>query len=201
MPKTGGTKSILIGECTIMAEMPFGRRMFRPRRRMVMRAPVVSYKHQRQTDVTYIGTNANQVITFYTGSAPGATAGVGTVPAGNKVFSLDISVNFVQTSSSGNSRIEWCIVHLRADQDFDTLFASPGGCNWSNIGLSLGRNQILKSFIGLVGSEDAGAQRWNLHVKIPKMWHRVREGDKLLCIFNAENAGALTIGTRFKSFS
>ncbi len=170
-------------------------------RRMIMRAPVVSYKHQRQTDTTYIGTSANAITTFYTGGAPGATASIGVVPAGNKVFSVNVSVNFVQTSSSGNSRIEWCIVHLRADQTFDSLFASPGGCNWTTIGNSMGRNQIIKSFIGLVGSEDAGAQRWNLHVKIPKMWHRVREGDSLILVFNAENAGALTVGTRYKSFS
>ena len=198
MPKTGGTKSILIGEPIISVEMPFRRRM---RMRMPMRAPVVSYKHQRQTEVSYVGNDENQTIIFYTGGAPGSQATVGNVPAGNKVYSINVSVNFIHQSGSGTSTINWLIVHLRADQSFDTLFASPGGANWSEIGQSLGRNQIIKSFLGIAGTEDAGAKAWNLHIKIPKMWHRVREGDKLLCIFNANNVGALAIGTRYKSFS
>ena len=117
------------------------------------------------------------------------------------MYSINTSVNFIVSGGNATSRIEWCIVHLRADQDFDTLFASPGGCNWTTIGNSMGRNQIIKSFVSIVGTDDSGARIWNLHVKVPKMWHRVREGDKLLLIFNAEEAGALTIGTRFKSFS
>jgi len=179
--------------------MPFRRRM---RRRMrPMSAPIVSYKHQRQTDVTYVGGLANQIITYYTGTGPGAGATVGQVPAGNKVFSVNASVNFTHTSGTGTSRLNWMLVHLRADQDINTLFAATDAANWSNIGLSLARNQVIKSYLAIVGSEDAGPKSWNVHIPIPKMWHRVREGDSLVIVFNSDDSGFLSIGTRYKSFS
>jgi len=179
--------------------MPFGRRM--RRRRPMMRAPIVSYKHQRQTDVSYVGTDANQIITYYTGTSPGGTASVGQVPAGNKVFSVNASVNFTTGSGSTTSVINWMLVHLRADQDINTLFAAVGAANWSNIGNSLARNQVIKSYLAITGTEDSSPTRWNVHIPIPKMWHRVREGDSLVIVFNAVAAGSLSIGTRYKSFS
>ncbi len=171
------------------------------RRRPMMRAPIVSYKHQQQADLTYGGAVANQEYDLYTGSAPGATAGVSTIPAGNKVFSADITINFIHSSGTGSTNVRWMLVHLRTDQTIAGLFAATDAPNWSNIGLSNGRNQVIKSFISLAGTEDAGPQRWNLHVKIPKMWHRIREGDKLVIVFSATDTGDLTIGSRFKSFS
>jgi len=182
----------------IMVVRHFGRRMRRPMR---MLAPIVSYKHQRQEDVTYVGGGANNNTIVFTGDAPGAAASLQGVPAGNKVYSVDVSVNYIQESSSGNSILNWMLVHLRDDQTVNTLFAATQAANWTTIGQSKGRNQVIKSFLGLVGSEDAGPRVYNLHIKIPKMWHRVREGDQLILSFHAENAGSLSIGTRFKSFS
>ncbi len=173
-----------------------GRIMRRP-----MRAPIVTYKHQRQENSTYIGAGANEAYSVYLGVPPGSVATPVDVPAGNKVYSFDVSVNYIQESSSGNATINWMLLHLRADQNVASLFADPNAADWSTIGLSLARNQVIKSFIGKVGSEDAGPKVWNMHVKIPKLWHRVREGDKIFLIFNSNNAGALTIGTRFKSYS
>jgi len=175
------------------------RRMRRPMRRML--APIVSYKHQRQTDVTYTGSSVNQLVTVYQGGAPGGAAQVFEVPAGNKVYSVDISVNYVQESSSGTTRLNWMLVHLRDGQTVDAQFAPTDAANWSNIGESSSRNQVVKSYVATAGSEDAGPKMWNVHIKIPKMWHRVREGDQLQVIFNATDAGLLVIGTRFKSFS
>ncbi len=166
-----------------------------------MRAPIVSYKHQRQEDITYIGTGANNFYTVYTGTGPGSTATPDTVPAGNKVFSVNVSLNYINPEGSGTATINWMIIHLRADQNINTLFAATDASNWTNIGLSLARNQVLKSFLSLVGSEDAGPKLWNVHIKIPKMWQRVREGDSIVIVFNSVTAGPLSTGTRFKSFS
>ena len=177
------------------------RRGFRPRRRVMMRAPIVSYKHQRNENTTYIGTGANNSFVLYTGTAPGETASPNTVPAGNKVYSVDVSVNFIHPEGSGTDTPSWMLVHFRAGQELDSLFANPNASEWSNIGLSLARNQVIKSFMSIVGSEDAGPRQWNMHIKIPKLWHRIREGDILILTFNAQSAGSLSIGTRFKSFS
>jgi len=176
-----------------MVEMPFRGRM---RRRMSrpMLAPIVSFKHQRQTQLTYVGAVANQIITVYQGGEAGASASVFSVPNGNKVYSVDISLNFIHTSGSGTTRVNWMLVHLRDGQDVDSLYAPTDASNWSNIGLSKGRNQVIKSFLTLAGTEDAGPQKYNVHIKIPKMWHRIREGDNLLVVFSADDS-------RFKSFS
>ncbi len=171
------------------------------RRMRPMRAPIVSYKHQREEDITYIGTVANNEYLVYQGSAPGGISSPQDVPAGNKVYSVDVSLNFTHTSGSGTTRYTWMLVHLRADQQIGFLFASTDASNWSNIGLSKGRNQVIKSYLGIVGTEDAGPKLYNVHIKIPKMWHRVREGDELRIVFNATDPGSLITGTRFKSFS
>ena len=181
-----------------MAEMPFRRRM---RMRRPMLAPIVSEKRQKQVDVTYVGTNANFDVLLYRGVKEADTSNVFSVVNGEKVYSVDVSVNFIQESSSGNSVVNWSLVHLRAGQDIDSLFASTGAANWTTIGNSMGKNQVIKSFYTIIGSEDAGPRTWNLHIKLPKMWHRVRTGDELVIVFNASQTGQLSIGSRFKSYS
>ena len=198
MPKTGGTESTLTGGYTTMVIMP--RRFMRRMRRPLM-APIVSYKHQRQEVATYTGVVANHENQLFVGLAPGSAEAPQTAIAGHKVYSVDISLTFVQTSSSGNSPISWMLVHTRDGQDIDSCFAATDASNWSNIGLSKCRNQVIKSFLSAVGSNDAGPKQWNLHIKIPKMWHRIREGDRLILVFNGQEPGLLAIGTRFKSYS
>ncbi len=166
-----------------------------------MRAPVVSFKHQRSEPTSYAGLSANHQYNLYTGSAPGSAVTTDTVPAGNKVYSVNVSVNFTLESGSATASLSWMLVHLRADQALNTLFAGTDSSNWTVIGLSNGRNQVVKSYQSLIGTEDAGPRQWNLHIPIPKMWHRVREGDILLISFNSDSGGSLLLGSRFKSFS
>ncbi len=170
-------------------------------RRMVMRAPIVSYKHQQQADLTYAGAQANLNYLVYQGGAPGAAATVSSVPAGNKVYGINVSVNFIHASGTGSTRINWMLSHLRSGQTVDGDFGITDASNWSNIGLSKVRNQVVKSFVAVAGTEDAGGKIWNMRIKIPKMWQRVREGDELTVTFNATDTGTLIIATRFKSFS
>ena len=176
-------------------------RRFRRARRMVMRAPITSYKHQFQEDVSYLGASANNQVILYVGGKPQDVESPGTVSAGHKVYSVDVSVNFTTLTSGDTSRYNWMLVHLRSDQFVNTLFASVDAANWSVIGLSTGRNQVIKSFVGLVGTEDAGPLKQNIHIPIPKQWHRVREGDQLVLVFNAFEPGSLVSGFRYKSFS
>ena len=167
----------------------------------MMRAPIVSYKHQRNENLTYGGMGANNVFIIYNGGLPGSTALPSVVPAGNKVYSIDVSINFIHPEGSGTDTPSWMLVHLRDGQNLAQCFDDPNASEWSVIGESNCRNQVIKSFMSIVGSEDAGPRIWNMHIKIPKLWHRVREGDALIIVFNATSAGPLSIGTRYKSFS
>lgn len=166
-----------------------------------MRAPIVSYKHQAQDNSSYVGANANLTHRLYSGVSPGSEATPTEVPAGNKVYSVDVVVTFIHASAAGDTNINWMLTKLRADQNVSTLFASPSGADWSNIGLSLGRNQVIKSYIGQAGSEDAGPKSWVVHIKIPKIYQRVREGDVLDITFNASDTGSVILAHRYKSFS
>ncbi len=170
-------------------------------RRPMMRAPIVSYKHQKVTDTSYVGTSANTTHRLYTGGSPGSEATPDSVPAGNKVYSVNVVVSFIHGSGTGDTNIDWMLTKLRADQNVSTLFASPGGANWSTLGLSQGRNQVIKSYMGQAGTEDAGPKTWNVHIKIPKIYQRVREGDVLDITFNATDVGSLRLAHRYKSFS
>lgn len=175
------------------------RRRFR--RRMVMAPPIVSFKHQRMEETTYVGTLANNNYLVYQGVNQGTQTTPTDIAAGNKCYSIDVSVNYIVGSSTATGRLSWMLVHLRDGQTIGDQFAATDASNWSNIGLSKAKNQVIKSFVKIFATEDASAAIYNLHIKIPKMWHRIREGDSLVIMFNADEAGTLVIGSRFKSFS
>ncbi len=119
---------------------------------------------------------------------------------GKKVFSVDVSVNFVNGSATEAGVYSWMLLKLRAGQSIVGEFAATDASSWSNIGLSNARNQIIKSFMGVMGTEDGVAVRNNFHIPIPRLMQRVREGDQLLLVFNADLGGPLHIGSRYKSY-
>ena len=171
------------------------------RRRPPMRAPIVTYKHQKNEDITYVGGNANNETILYTGLPPGNLSLVNGVPAGHKVFSVDVSVNALAPDNNTTGTFSWMLIHLRADQSVATLINPSRASGWSEIGLSVGRNQVIKSYMGLYGTDDAGPYRSNVHIKIPKLWHRVREGDQLILVWNSDAATTFSVGFRYKDYS
>ncbi len=171
------------------------------RRRMVMKAPIVSFKHQRQEKLTYTGAGVNNNYLVYQGTNQGTQTTPTDIPNGNKCYSVNVSVNYVSGTGSATGAISWMLVHLRDGQTISDQFAGVNASDWSTIGLSKAKNQVIESHIGVFATEDAGAKTWNRHIKLPKMWHRVREGDQLVLMFNADEAGTLNIGGRFKSYS
>jgi len=198
MPRNGCPKDTLGGPCITMDMFRRGRRMMR---RPMMRAPIVSYKHQRNENTTYVGALANNQYNVYVGVEPGQVNTPQGVAAGNKVYSVNISLNFIHPNAMGTDTPSWMLVYLRDGQTIPSCFAATAASEWSNIGLSNCRNQVIKSYMSLVGTEDAGPKVWNVHIKIPKIYQRVRQGDALVIIFTASDSGPLSIGTRFKSFS
>jgi len=162
---------------------------------------IQSTKMQRQETVTYVGASENNVYNLVIGkNLAGVINNVQDVPVGAKVYSVDVSVNFISASSSDTGTYSWMIVKFRDGQTAGGQFATPDASNWSNIGLSSARNQIVKSFQGIFATEDAGAVRYNIHVKIPKIMQRTREGDSLVIVFNANGPGTLNIASRYKYY-
>ncbi len=171
----------------------------RPARRMV--APITSFKHQFEEKVTYTGSAVNNQTVLYFGGAPNAEQAPNIVSAGHKVYSVDVSVNFITGSGSISTSYAWMLVKMRDGQLVDIIFGANNGADWSTIGASSSRNSVIKSYIGFVGTEDAGPLKQNPHIKIPKIYQRVREGDQLILVFNADLAGELIVGFRYKDYS
>jgi len=174
---------------------------YRRRRRMAMRAPIVSFKHQQVEDTSYVGASANLIHRLYVGLPPGEPNTPVAVANGEKVYSVDIVVSFIHGEGTGDTNLNFMLTKFRADQSVSTLFAATNASSWSNIGESSARNQVIKSYMGQAGTEDAGPKTYTLHIKIPKIYQRVREGDALDVIFNATDIGSLRIGHRYKSYS
>ncbi len=179
--------------------MPYRRMQRRPRRSMGI---TQSVKLQRKETSTYVGANANFVYQVNIGKelADVLTNQIDN-PVGSKVFGVDISVNFISSTGGQTGTFEWFIWKARTSQSTAGVFSDPKGADWSELGISAGRNQIIKSYMGIYGTEDASAVRYNLHVKIPKMMQRTRLNDVITIVFNASDAGTLSIGTRYKYYT
>ncbi len=175
-----------------------------PRRMGYNRAPrprVVTYKHMFNQDTSYAGADANNFHILYQGGAPGSSSSIVAIPAGNRVYSVDVTVSFVNGSANAGGTWAWMLVYLRDGQDITSLIATSGAPRWSNVGLSNIRNQVIKTFMGVVGTEDGSTLNMTRHISIPKIYQRIREGDQLQLIFVGDQAGSLSTGSRFKDYS
>ncbi len=192
MPRTGGTESTLTGAYTTMV-------LARRRGRMRMRMnPIQSVKNQMATKQTAIS-NTNVVDFIAVSSEVGEPTKITgrEVPVGATIYSIDVSVNFISESGTITGNFDWCLLKIRSGQAVSTLIVSP---DWTNLGLSTGRNQIIKSFMSLFGTEDAGSIRYNLHIKIPKIYQRMRSGDTFALVMQSSSAGSLASGARYKYY-
>ena len=167
-------------------------------RRMRPRTIVQSVKNQFQTDQSILDNVLIQdfVATATEVGTPTKVTGK-EVPVGAIVKSLFISVNFVSGSSNETGNFEWCLMKLREGQSVVTLITNP---NWTNIGLGSGRNQVIKSFMAIFGTEDAGSIRYNLQIKIPRLYQRMRSGDSFVLALQSSAAGSLSTGARYKYY-
>lgn len=166
-----------------------------------MRNIINSVKNQRQESVTYAGSDANNVYNVYVGVGRGETATTVNIPVGSMVYSVNVSMNYVNSSASLNTTLEWMIVKFRDGQNTGGEFGTPSGASWSTIGLSDARNQVIKSYLAVATPSIGGRYVHNEQVSIPKIYQRVREGDVLAIVFNATQAGLLSIGTRYKWYT
>lgn len=161
---------------------------------------VVTFKHQFEASVTYAGAAANSILILYTGVGPGDNMLANTVAAGHQVYSVDVVVDFIAAAAADTTDSSWMLLYLRAGQTVSDIAATDAS-NWTNIGLSNLRNQVIKSFTTIGGSDAAGPTKGHVHIKIPKIYQRVREGDQLMTVFNASAGGPLKQAFRYKDYS
>lgn len=116
------------------------------------------------------------------------------VSVGAHVRTIDLYLNWISTSSSGHVDISYYFIFRRSGQDL----ADIPNANFSDIGNSKVRNQIILSEIVQSGSEDAGGISRRHRIRVPKMFGRIREGDTWSLVFDSSANIEANIGFRFK---
>ncbi len=159
-----------------------------------------SVKVQRQEAVSYVGAGLNNDYNVAIGVPVGDTTTTVNLPTGAKIFNVHVVVKFISSTGGDNVGGSWMITKMRKGQTIATEFGAPNGSDWSNIGLSSARNQVIQSYTFLAGTQDAGPYLFDRNVKIPKIYQRLREGDTIIITFNADVVGTLLVATRFKYY-
>ncbi len=119
------------------------------------------------------------------------------VPTGAKVFSIELWIDFISGSSAVTGTFDWYIAKSRSGQAPASTFPDP---QFTDVGLSALRNQVFHQETTIFGTEDAGAYRFHRRIKIPKIYHRVRAGDKIFVMAQAQNAGTFNIAVIYKYY-
>ncbi len=181
--------------------MPY-RQMYRNKRSQNrLGSTIHSSKNTANEVISYLGGLANNDVVCMTGAGKAAATGVATANVGDRIFSIAISMNFVNASAANGGDFSWALILLRSGQSISTEFGATNATSWSTIGISNSRNQVIKSYMGVYGTEDATALRQNVQIRIPKTWQRVREGDVWHIVFNGTDAGTLNTGYRYKVYT
>lgn len=157
-----------------------------------------SVKNQLETKATQVPA-VNNIIVFANAVEPGiATKVLGDeVPVGAKIFSMQVTVQAVSTTGGSTGSFDWYIAKVRGQQQTSTEFPDP---DWSAIGLSQVRNQIFHCETNLFGTKDAGPVKFNRRIKIPKIYQRVRAGDRIAVVAQSSVASDILIGAVYKYY-
>ena len=174
--------------------------MYRRRsfRRRSSGRPAQTKKVQIAFPSSYVGGGANLDLGLATTVEIGSPLGIVDVPVGARITTMAISIGFTNATANAGSTYSWMLVKYRSGQTVSNCFAVTDASQWSNIGVSACRNQVIKSFTGVTGTEDAKALDYVIQVKIPKIYQRMRDGDNWVLTWNSSEAGTINIGTRYK---
>jgi len=166
-------------------------------KRRPMSRPMVKLKNQHDFKASITVGNKNAFILMTAIPPGGARVLASEVPAGNHVYRYNLNINAIIASGSGQGKFDCYVAFLRAGQTVSDLPDS----DWSSIGLSNLRNQIIWSKLNQMGSEDAGPVKIVISIPVPKLYRRIREGDSAVLIFGNSDAIEINFGVRFSSFS
>jgi len=110
---------------------------------------------------------------------------------------MNIYINAIVDSGSQNTNFDFYVIFRRSGQ----AASSIPEADFSSIGLSELRNQIIFSDLNQIGTEDAGPLKRKISIKIPKMFQRLREGDFWDLVYGHTVAVQTNMGFRAKAFS
>ena len=114
------------------------------------------------------------------------------VPSSAIVSQVTVYLNLIVPSGSGNATVVYYVICRRAGQ------SDVPASSFTAIGLSDMRNQVIKSEMTMIGTEDAGPLRTKFKVNIPKTYQRIREGDLIDLIVNVTEASEMSAGCRYR---
>ncbi len=161
--------------------------------------PIQSVKNQMATKETLLGDTLEQIFIAQTTDVGAATKVTGReVPTGASIYSVDVSVNFISATGGQTGTFDWVLIKTREGQGVVSLITSP---DWTDIGLANGRNAVIKSYMTIFATEDGGSVKYNVHIKIPKIYQRCRAGDNLIIALKSLDAGTLAVGARYKYYT
>ncbi len=152
-----------------MVQMSFrGRRRGMSRPRMV--APIVSDKLYFQTGISILAGVKTEIVINQVKRTVTLTNDIAT---GTKVYKfIYLIITCLSPDGASAGSIAWYVGRRRAGQAFNE-FPRPGALVGSTV-----RNQIIKSGLASYGTHDGGAIFVHKGaLKIPKIYHRSREGD------------------------
>ncbi len=179
--------------------MAMFRRSGSMRRRRMRMNPIQSVKNQLATKQSLLGNTLEQIFIAQSVDAGAATKVTGReVPVGASIYSIDVSVNFISSTGGQTGTFDWVLIKTREGQGVVSLITSP---DWTDIGLANGRNQVIKSFMTIFATEDGGSVKYNLHIRIPKIYQRMRPGDNFVIALESSDAGTLAVGARYKYYT
>ncbi len=165
------------------------------RRRMARRSRSFSKKVKNQISFpqTIVGNTLIQleIATAVTGSADTKVLG-NEVPVGAFVKMVAVYVNVQSIDGTSAGSFDYYIATQRSGQG-----AAFPDTQFSAIGLSPVRNQIYHSDMNEIGSEDSAPLRQKFFVKVPKIYQRIRDGDKLIFVMKGAQAMETNIGFRY----
>lgn len=171
------------------------------RRRMRRLNPIQSVKKQFSQEASYAGAGANAFHAVFTGVETGTTGTVSNAPVGSKVYGVYVVVDFINGSAATTGVANWFIWKARSGQAAGTAFAATNAPNWTNIGNSDARNQVIRSETAVIPPNDGGRYRFARYIPLPPGMQRVREGDVLQIVFASDLAGTLLTAHRFKTYT
>ena len=174
--------------------MPRGR--FRRRRPMTAIVQSVKNQYGVKQSITAMASTTIQFAVAGEVGAPTKVLGF-EVPVGAKIFSVTVFINVINSSGTGDGDLDWFIAKARGTQNKQTDFPDP---DFTSVGLSDVRNQIFKSSATLFGTEDAGSYGRSFHLKIPKIYQRMRAGDELFLKIQPSINASMSVGFIYKYY-
>jgi len=161
------------------------------------RIPVKRTKNQTNTDQSILA-GASVGIVIALGVKPTGDVKVtgNEVTAGSIIKQVSCYVNVTPPTAAVDS-LQYYIAMQRNGQDFINQLQP----DFTSIGLSANRNQVIWSDMDQTGSGEGPTVRKKFRLKIPKIYQRLREGDALLFVIKSAQGSETSIGFRYQWYN